>query len=223
MLLAERTSKQDPPPGIVLDALLVEQSIWWISVEGEQELSVIEADRSGAVTYASPFLWRPHDVVEISIEPLGSGSALHLRHTSGELFDPLEAVAIRHRWGEHIDGDLRDRFDCGGRPSWYETSLYRGDVVDWSILDRVLDRYWQASERIPILSRSHVRGHGVMAPGELRPGDIIWTVEMGRHRSSVGCLPVSPQDLENRMRVDAEILVPLPEFERRLREVDSDR
>ena len=171
--------------------------------------------------YASPFLWRPFDAIEISIEPAGSGSTVHLRHTSGEPFGSLEAAAIRHRWGEHIDRDMRERFDCGGRPSPYETSLYRGDVADWAIVDRVLDRHWQAAERIPIFSRSHIRGHSFLVPGELRPGDIIWSGEMGRHRSSVGCLPVSPQDPENRVRARAEIFVPLPEFERRLREVDS--
>ncbi len=220
MLLAERRSKHDPPPTVVFDSFIDEQPIWWISVKGEREPSVVSASRPGKVVYASPFLWRPHDQIEITIEPAGQGSAVHLVHTSDEPYETLEAAAIKHRWGEHIDRDLRDRFDCGGRPSSYETSLYRGDVADWSIVDRVLDRYWQAAERVPIYSRSHLRGHSFLAPGELRPGDIIWSGEMGRHRCSVGCLPESPQDLESRMRVTAEIFVPLSEFERRLRSVD---
>jgi hypothetical protein len=223
MLLAERKSKQDPPPGVVFDAFVGEQSIWWISVEGEQEPSVIAAGGPGKVIYASAFLWRPHDVIEISVEPHRQGSIVHLRHRSDESFVPLEAEAIRHRWGEHIDRDMRDRFDCGGRPSRYEASLYRGDVADWSIVDRVLDRSWQAVERIPVFSRSIDPGRrqGFPIPNELRAGDIIWAGEMGRHRTSVGCLPVAPPDLENRMTIGSEIFVPLPEFDRRLRAIDS--
>jgi hypothetical protein len=220
MLLAQRTSKQDPPPEVVFDSMIGEQPIWWISVEGELEPSVVSANRPDKVVFASPFLWRPHDAIEISIEPAGQASIVHLLHTSDEPFESLEAAAIRHRWGEHIDRDMRDRFDCGGRPSAYETSLYRGDVADWSITERVLDRYWQAAERIPIFSRSQVRGHNLLSPGELHPGDIIWSGEFGRHRNSVGCLPIAPQELENRVRVGAEIFVPLPEFERRLEKVD---
>lgn len=222
MLLAERKSKQDPPPRVVLDALVGEQSIWWISVEGEQEPSVVAADDPGKVIYTSPFLWRPNDVIEFSVEPHQLGSIVHLRHKSDESFVPLEAEAIRHRWGEHIDRDLRDRFDCGGRPTRYDASLYRGDVADWTVVDRVLDRSWQAVERIPVFSTSMDPGwrRGHPFPNELRPGDVIWAGEMGRHRTSVGCLPVAPPDLENRMTVGSEIFVPLPEFDRRLLAVD---
>lgn len=118
---------------------------------------------------------------------------------------------------------MRDRFDCGGRPSWYEASLYRGDVADWSIVDRVLDRSWQVVERIPVFSRSVDRGMRPASPfpNELRTGDIVWAGEMGRHRTSVGCLPVAPPELEMRMTVGSEILVPLSEFDRRLQAVDS--
>ena len=95
--MAERTSEQDPPPEVVFDAFVREQSIWWISVAGEREPSVITAYEPGKVIYASPFLWRPRDVIEISIEPRGHGSMVHVRHESDESFVPLEAEALRHR------------------------------------------------------------------------------------------------------------------------------
>jgi hypothetical protein len=154
----------------------------------------------------------------LSIEPLGQGSLVHLQHLSDEPFVALEATAIRHRWGEHIDRDLRDRFDCGGRPSPYEVSLYRGDVDDWAIADRVLDRSWLAVELTPVLVRSTgpTWRPGFPAERELLPGDVIWAGEMGRHRTSVRCLPVAPTELEDRMTMGAEISVPLPEFGRRL-------
>ena len=202
----------------MFDTLVTEQSIWWISVDGEQEPVVLKADRPGRISYASPFLWRPNDVIELSIEALGQGSSVHLQHLSDEPFAPLEASAIRHRWGEHIDRDLRDRFDCGGYPSAYEVSLYRGDVDDWTIVERVLDQSWKAVERLPVIARltgfSLQRGFPVER--ELLPGDVIWAGEMGRHGTSVGCVPEAPPGLEERMTIGSEICVPLPEFGRRL-------
>jgi hypothetical protein len=218
VLLAERRSKQDAPPGAVFDALVSEQSIWWISVYGEREPIVLNADKSGRISYASPFLWRPDDVIELSIQELGQGSSVHLQHLSDEHFDPLEGAAIRHRWGEHIDRDLRDRFDCGGYPSTYEVSLYRGDVDDWTIVDRVLGQSWKVVERIPVLARLN-GSSWFPAKRELFPGDVIWAGEMGRHRTSVVCVPESPHELEERMTIGSEICVPLPEFERRLRSI----
>jgi len=156
----------------MVDALVGEQGIWWASVEGEREPPVLDAVRPDRVIFASPFLWRPRDVIELSIAPLGQGCQVHLRHTSDDPFAPLEAAALRHRWGEHIDRDLRDRFDHGGRPTQYEVSLYRGDVDDWTIIDRLLDRSWQAVERVPIEVRSVDPFRRPFPAGSaLRPGD----------------------------------------------------
>ena len=216
MLLTERRSKQDPPPGVLFDALGGEQSIWWISVEGEKEPVVLSTDRPLSLTYASPFCWRPNDVVQLNIEPMGQGSLVHLQHFSEDPFHPMETSTIGHRWGEHIDRDLRERFDCGGRPDQYEVSLYRGDVEDWSIIDRVLDHSWKAIERIPVAVRGHDRWYWMFAGHDLFPGDVIWAGELGRHRSSVGCIALSPPELEARIGDGQEIFVPLPEFGRRL-------
>ncbi len=227
-MVAERKSKQDPPPAVIFDSLVSvggvgEERIWWVSVEGEREPVVIDAERPQRVTYASPFLWRPSDVVELSLEPLGQGCKIHLRHTSDEPAVPLEAAALRHRWGEHIDRDLRDRWDCGGRPEPYQVSLYRGDVDDWTIVERVVDKSWRVVERLPVQIRSGAPG-GWPSEHELEPGDIIWAIQMGRHRTSVVCLPEAPPDLEARITGGAlnrgvEIFVPLPEFGRRLQPI----
>ncbi len=217
MLVAERKSKQDPPPGVMVDALVGEQRIWWVSVEGEREPPVLDAVRPDRVIFASPFLWRPRDVIELSISPLGEGCQVHLRQRSEDPFAPLEAAALRHRWGEHIDRDLRDRFDYGGRPTQYEVSLYRGDVDDWTIIDRVLDRSWQAVERVPIKLRSVGPFRRPFPAGSaLRPGDVVWTGEFGRHRTSVGCLLEASSELGSETADGFEIFVPLPEFGRRL-------
>src|ERR1700722_19044899 len=188
MLLAERRSKQGPPPSPMFDSLVGELPIWWVSVEGEREPVVLAAERPKRLTYASPFLWRSSDVVEVFIEPLGQGSLVRLQHLSDEPFDLLEAAAIRHRWGEHLDRDLRDRFDCGGRPGDYQVSLYRGDVEDWAILDRVLEVSWRAVERIPVVVRSPTLWHGYTSQSEggLLPGDVIWAGELGKNKTSVG-------------------------------------
>jgi hypothetical protein len=199
----------------MFDALVGELSTWWVSVDGERQPLVLTADRSFRLSYASPFLWRPNDVIELSVEPLGRGCLVHVQHLSDEPFVPLEAAAIRHRWGEHIDRDLRDRFDFGGRPDNYEVSLYRGDVDDWTIVDRVLDRSWVAVERIPVAVRATGHWFHVLT-AELLPRDVIWVGQMGRHRTSVGCLPEAPPELEDRMTIGSTILVPLPEFGRRL-------
>jgi hypothetical protein len=201
----------------LFDTLVGEQSIWLISVDGEREPTVYSADGPASITYVSPFLWRPDDVIELSIEALGQGSLLHLQHQSNEPWDTLEAAAIRHRWGEHIDRDLRDRFDCGGYASIYEVSLYRGDVADWTIIDRVLDRCWKVIERLPVIERLNgsVR---FSAKCEFLPGDVVWAGGMGRHRTSVVCVP-GGSELEERTTMGAEICVPLPEFERRLQPI----
>ena len=116
--------------------------------------------------------------------------------------------------------DLRDRFDCGGSSKQYEVSLYRGEVDDWTIIDRVLDRSWKAIERVPIELRSAGPfGRPRSIGGTLGPGDVVWAGEWGRHRSSVGCLLEASSKWSNEMAEGAEIVVPLPEFGRRLRMV----
>ncbi len=46
----------------------------------------------------------------------------------------LEAVTVRHRWGEHLDQDLRDWLDDGCSARTYRVSAYRTDVIDWDAL-----------------------------------------------------------------------------------------
>ena len=133
-------------------------------------------------------------------------------------WDVPEAATIRHRWGEHLDHDLRTRFDCNGRADPDEVSLYRADVDDWTIVDRVLGRSWIAIQQLPVRCRlprsvSHLAD---TFEKTLRIGDVIWAGEMGRHRTSVVRIAekysgVDPEDVEA-----SEIFVPLPEFGRRL-------
>jgi hypothetical protein len=122
-LVLERRSEQAPPPHVVFDSLVDEIGTWWVSVEGEREPRVRSAVTPETVTFASPFIWRPDDVVEIVLTPVRAGCEIHLRQTGDEPSAPMEAAILRHRWGEHIDRDLRERFDCGGRPDDYSVSL----------------------------------------------------------------------------------------------------
>ena len=176
MLLTERRSKQDAPPHVVIDALVNEQALWWVSVDGERRPGVVVADRPGHLTFASPFLWRPDDLIDLNIAKFGAGSQIHLRHTTDNNYHPLEASAIRHRWGEHIDRDLRDRFDCNGRAAEYEVSLYRGDVDDWTIVDRILDEIWVTIGPVPVRSPNDGRRIAKARTVVIRPGDEILAV-----------------------------------------------
>ena len=172
----------------------------------------------GRITYASPFLWRPDDVVDLSVEPFGSGCRIDIRQTTDGSLDPLEAAALRHRWGEHLDRDLRNRFDSSGRADPYEVSLYRGDVDDWTIVDRVLGRSWIAIQQLPVRCRlprsvSHLAR---TFEQHLQGGDVIWAGEMGRHRTSVVCIAEKYSGLDPEDVDASEIFVPLPAFGRRL-------
>ncbi len=207
-LVTRRRSKLAPPPRWVSDALTGHLRHWWVSVDGEQEPAVVNSDTDSLITWSSPFRWRPRDRIELRLEPgpYDTGCVLELRHTSSDPFHPREASTIRHRWGEHLDRDLRDFLDDGSTKP-YRFSCYRGDVADWSILESVEDQMWTVTS--PLWARSEIQ----LAPGRswmavlrvaggehlLVPGTVLWSFALCRHQSGVRCLAAQPDQVQDRV------------------------
>jgi hypothetical protein len=224
----------------VFEALVHHLPQWWVSVEGEQQPAVLESVGGTDIVWSSPFLWRPNDQVELRLDPgEDAGCVMEVRHTSGEPFHPLEASTIRHRWGEHIDRDLRDFLDEGStRP--YRFTTYRADVADWSILATLEDRMWAVAR--PVWARAEVHyapGRSWMAVPRLLgderpldPGTLLWSFAMCRHRSAVRCLAARPQDLGEQVVADwlrrrdryrgFELVIPVAAFGKELEALDID-
>jgi hypothetical protein len=194
---------------------------------------MVESIGESAITWTSPFSWRPHDTVAVQLRPgQYAGCVLELRQSSDQRFHPLEAKTIRHRWGEHLDRDLRDFIDDGStRP--YRFSGYRADVADWAILDTLEDRSWLVAR--PLWARAEVQfapARSWMAvrrepAGEhlLDAGTVLWTFAVCR-QSSVRCLAQLPDGLNglvvpDRLRSNEryrgiEFIVPVAAFGREL-------
>jgi hypothetical protein len=109
-----RKFKFAPPPWRVFDALVNEIPAWWLSRPGERLPDVVASDRPSRVVYRSPVLDRPDDVVELIVDTDGGpGSQIVLTNSTPSPVTGEELARLRHRWGHHLGGELRDWLDHG--------------------------------------------------------------------------------------------------------------
>lgn len=227
--IIRRRSRHAPPAWRVFEALVDELPSWWVSVEDEREPVVLAARRPTEVTWSSPWLRRRNDRVTLRLDMDGAGSELALAHLAEASLEVREASTLRHRWGEHLDQDLREWLDTGSPISAYRVSAYRIDVNDWSVLDELAEgQLWQVVENV--CARVVLQGRFRPAPVEhvLEPGTLLWI--LGRRGTAIRCLAEGPATIEARLvgedvltkqwYAGYELIVPFAEFTRRLRQAD---
>jgi hypothetical protein len=230
---AKRISHQAPPPWRVFEALTDEIGSWWISVVGEYRPVPIAATRPNEVLWSSPFTRWPDDRVVFRLSSTsGSGSAIELHHEGDGTLQPMDQAALRHRWGQHLDMDLREFVDDGWPTERYRFTPYRVDLEDWSVSDRIHEeQQWRVDADLwasiaPNLERGWIHRECV-----LPAGSVLSVIGRRYHRMAVRCLALEPPNLEDRLiphdlryfgRGRAEILVPVAEFEKNLHLVDGD-
>jgi len=97
----------------MVDALVGEQGIWWVSVEGEREPPVLDAVRPGPVIFASPFLWRPRDAHDHPARCYRHARSDARNNEADESTIDIVRVHARNvkRWR---DGDMRLRWAAAG-------------------------------------------------------------------------------------------------------------
>jgi hypothetical protein len=167
--------------------------------------------------------------VTLHLDVDGAGSELTVAHAAEASLEEREASTLRHRWGEHVDRDLREWLDTGWPISPYRVSPYRIDVNDWSMLDELAEgQLWQVVENV--WARVVVQGRFGPAPVErvLEPGALLWI--LGRQGTAIRCLAEGPAAIESRLVGEDvlsqqwygghELIVPFAEFTRRLRQAE---
>jgi hypothetical protein len=225
--LAQRTSRQAPPPWRISEALIDEIGSWWIPVEGECLPVVVAATRPNEVRWSSPFTRWPDDTVLFRLASTsGPGTALELHHEGNGTLQPMDQAALRHRWGQHLDMDLREFVDDGWPTDGYRFTPYRVDLEDWSVSDRIHEeQQWLVTEDLWASIAPNPERGWLHRECVLPAGSLLWVVGRRYHRMAVRCVALEPPDLEDRLiprdlrhyeRGNAEILVPVAEFERNL-------
>ena len=88
---------------------------WWVGIKGESAPRVLASERGRSVTYTSPSFQRPDDTVRLTLgfDTDRHGCVLTTEIETAQPFLALEAVTLRHRWGEDLDRDLRGLLDDG--------------------------------------------------------------------------------------------------------------
>jgi len=212
----------------MFEALVEEVDSWWIQVEGELKPTVTKTQGRDAVSWTSPFVRWPGDKVSFRCHPFESGSRLELLHEGEADLHPMEHAALKHRWGQHLDQDLRGFVDDGYPSDPYRFTPYRVDLEDWSVSDRVrIEQQWHAEVDL-WCSVVHNPDHGWSFQREhiLPAGSVVWVVGRRHHQMAVRCLPLEPADLEERLVTDGfrhyetdaiELLIPLADFAGRMR------
>jgi hypothetical protein len=222
-----RRSNLAPPPWRVFDALVGELTSWWVSVEDEEAPKVLASERTSSVTYSSPCRRRPDDIVRFScgLDQDGYGCVLRTELDAAQPFTEREAATLRHRWGEHLDRDLRYWLDEGWPVSAYRVSAYRSDVADWAALDQLEEgQLWFVAEDVWV----RVVPRQWASPSRevlLEPGAAVWA--LGLKRTAVRCLGQQPDDVSPETPPGErfvppwyegqELVIPFAEFGRRLR------
>jgi hypothetical protein len=122
----------------VFDALVEEIGSWWISVEAECIPVVLGAKKPNEVKWSSPFTRWPDDRIVFRMSADASaGTLLKLQHEGDNTLQAMDERALRHRWGQHLDMDLREFVDEGWPTDAYRYTPYRVDLEDWSVSDRI--------------------------------------------------------------------------------------
>ncbi|HET9061213.1 MAG TPA: hypothetical protein VFN61_14940 [Acidimicrobiales bacterium] len=222
-----RRSKLAPPPWRVFDALVDEIAMWWVSVEGERAPIVLSSERPTSVSYLSSLIEPPDDIVKCTLESSEHGGCV-LTTQVAEVVDKVtnrQASTLRHRWGEHLDRDLRRWLDEGWPVAPYKVSVYRGDALDWALLGQLGEgQLWLATSVVWALAGN---GHGTNATREcmLAEGALVWV--LGSKRTAVRCLSQGPDETHRPRDTDrsaalpdgAQLIIPFAEFGRRLTRV----
>jgi hypothetical protein len=211
----------------MFDALVGEIGSWWIPVEGELQPAVIQTQGSDEVAWSSPFVRWPDDKILFRLATSGSGSKIELHHKGSANVQPMEVAALKHRWGQHLDKDLREFVDDGYPPDNYRFTPYRVDLEDWSVTDRIrIEQRWHVDVDLwTSLVLDPERGWWFQRECLLPAGSVVWVVGRRHHQMAVRCLPLEPPDLEGRLIPDdfrhhgtgaIELLIPVAEFAKRM-------
>jgi hypothetical protein len=223
-----RRSNLAPPPWRVYEALVDELEAWWISLGGEATPLVLWSKRPDMITWSSPFARWPDAEVHLRLVPGGGGCIVQLEQTIQGPAHALVATALRHRWGEHLDRDLREWLDDGWPPTPYHVSAYRPDVEDWSIRDHILEgQLWRTEADLWSWVDLDFWDHRRRSEHELPAGTVLSVLGFKHHRMAVHCVVEEPSDLEKRLVPELtrnapqyrgyEIIVPVAEFSNHLR------
>jgi hypothetical protein len=108
----------------VFDAVVGEIPDWWIDRIGERPPEVVRREGSHFVVFRSPVIERPDDTVELAIRPRGAGCDVELTIRAPEAASVADLAVLRHRWGHHLGGELREWLDHG-------TPVQPSDLVTW--------------------------------------------------------------------------------------------
>lgn len=224
--MLKRRSRLAPPSWRVFDALVDELPSWWVPVEGEQVPRAMLSERPRLVTYSSPCLLRPRDVAtfQLDLDTDGYGCALTVDVETTEPFAEREAITLRHRWGEHIDQDLRKWLDDGWPVDTYRVSAYRTDVVDWAGLEQLKEgQLWRVTEDVWVRVEPE-RRLAFQRELVLERGALVWV--LGRKRTAVRCLGQEPDGNGGAAGADKvvtspwyeshAVVIPFAEFSKRL-------
>jgi hypothetical protein len=226
--IVTRRSHQAPPMWRMLEALVDEIESWWIPVEGECPAFVIETTKPNEVVWSSPFARWPDDRVLFRLSPWGgSGSTVELLHQGDETLQPMDEAALKHRWGQHLDSDLRKFVDDGWPPDKYHFTPYRVDLEDWSVSDDIqVEQQWHVDADLWVsIALDPQRGWWLQRECLLPAGSVLWVVGRRHHQMAVRCLPLETSDLEERLIPDdfrqyskgqIELLVPVADFAKRM-------
>ena len=225
--IAKRTSRLAPPPWRIFEALVGEIGLWWIPVEAECLPVVIAATKPNEVVWSSPFTRWPDDRILFRLSSTsGPGTAIELHHEGDGTLQPMDQAALRHRWGQHLDMDLREFVDDGWPTEKYRFTPYRVDLEDWSVSDRIhAEQEWRVDSDLSASIAPNPERGWVHRECVLPAGSLLWVIGRRYHQMAVRCLALEPPNLEDRLiprdlryfgRGRAEILVPVAEFEKNL-------
>jgi hypothetical protein len=220
--IVRRSSRQSPPPWRVREALVDEIAAWWIPVEAESVPSVIRSTKD-EVVWSSPFLRWPNAGVALGLAPDGLGTTIDLRYECDDTLHAMDEAALRHRWGQHLDADLREFLDDGYPPDRYHFTPYRVDLEDWSVSARILEEQsWRVGTDLwARVAVDPERSWGLGSECVVPTGSLLRVVGRLHHRMAIRCIALEPPDLLDRLIPDelrlyasgaAELLVPVAEF-----------
>ncbi|HWE68044.1 MAG TPA: hypothetical protein VG298_15490, partial [Acidimicrobiales bacterium] len=90
----------------------------------------------------------------------------------------MDEAALRHRWGQHLDMDLREFVDDGWPTDAYGFTPYRVDLDDWSVSGRICEeQQWHVdAEFWASIAFNPEQGWGWRRECLLPTGSVVWVV-----------------------------------------------